>query len=87
MTTSELLILCHTVTNSSVAEILNANQMSAEQGDWAPACGGSEVPFMTRGGKTLLYCYQASTRKHAYLDCDSDVILTLEEANLYLGKM
>ncbi len=46
------------------------------QGDWIPACGGTEQPFTTRSGATLLYCYQPRSGKHAYLDCGSDLILT-----------
>lgn len=60
-------------------------QKKAEQGNWFPACDGTEVPFTTRTGKRLLYCYQPSTGKHAYLDLDSDIILTDAEANLALG--
>jgi len=51
------------------------------QGNWEPAC---DVPFISRSGRRLLYCYQASTGKHQYLDCDTDIILTDEEARAYL---
>jgi hypothetical protein len=57
-----------------------------DQGPWVPAGGGSEVPFTTRGGVRLLYCYQPRSGKHAYLNCDTDMILTDEEAWLYLGS-
>lgn len=56
-----------------------------EQGDWVPASGGTEVPFTTRGGRRLLYCWQPRSGRHAYLDLDSDVILTDEEAATYLS--
>lgn len=52
------------------------------QGDWFPACGGTERPFTSRSGKRLLYCWQPSTGKHAYLDCGSDLILTQEESEI-----
>lgn len=55
------------------------------QGDWVPANGGTETPFMTRGGRRLLYCYQPRSGRHAYLDCDTDIILTDEEVRNYLG--
>jgi hypothetical protein len=55
------------------------------QGDWTPASGGTETPFVTRGGVRLLYCYQARSGNHAYLNCDTDLILSDEEARLYLG--
>jgi len=64
----------------SIAEILENLQAKKEQGDWFPANGGTEVPFYSRGGKRLLYCWQPTTGRHAYLDLDSDLFLTDEEA-------
>ncbi len=52
---------------------------------WLPACGGSEVPFSTRNGYRLLYCYNPASGQHAYLDCNTDVILTFEESRLAMG--
>ena len=69
----------------SVYGKLVAMRKAAEQGNWFPACDGTEVPFTARTGKRLLYCYQPSTGNHAYLDLGSDIILTDEEANLALG--
>jgi hypothetical protein len=63
-------------------EKLEAAQAKREQGPWRPACGGTETPFLSRSGKKLLYCWQPSTGRHAYLDCGTDIILTDEEANL-----
>lgn len=60
-------------------------QKRAEQGNWFPACDGTEVPFHTRTGKRLLYCYQPTTGKHAYLDLGTDIILTDEEATAALA--
>ena len=51
-----------------------------ENGNWFPACGGTEVPFTTRTGRRLLYCWQPSTGRHAYLDLDTDLILSDEDA-------
>lgn len=56
-----------------------------EQGEWVPAAGGTETPFLTKSGATLLYCYQPRSGKHAYLDCGTDMILTDEEAWNLLG--
>lgn len=47
---------------------------------WVPACGGTEVPFVARSGKRMLYCYNFALQRHAYLDCDSDMILRDAEA-------
>jgi hypothetical protein len=57
---------------------------SGHAGDWYPASGGQEAPFISRSGKRLLYVWQPSTGKHAYLDCDSDIILSDSEAANYL---
>lgn len=51
----------------------------AEQGNWIPACGGTEVPFFTRAGHKVLYCWQPSTGKHAYLDMGTDIIIPNED--------
>jgi hypothetical protein len=51
-----------------------------QRGRWVPACGGTEKPFRTRTGRRLLYCWHTQTGDHAYLDCDTDIILTAEEA-------
>ena len=51
---------------------------------WVPACGGTETPFHTRGGRVLLYCFNPQQHRHAYLDQQDDVILTDEEAQAFL---
>ena len=45
---------------------------------WLPANGGTETEFV-KNGRRLLYCYNAWTGKHAYLDLASDMILSDEE--------
>lgn len=58
------------------------------QGNWIPACGGTEVPFYSRTGRKLLYVWQPSSGNHAYLDCGTDMLLTSEEHLLYIaGKL
>lgn len=69
----------------SVVDLLNRRQAEKENGNWFPANGGTETPFFTRSRRRLLYCWQPSTGRHAYLDCDSDLILSEEEARLALG--
>jgi hypothetical protein len=68
----------------NLLDILAAREAKAQNGNWYPACGGTETPFVSRSGRRLLYCYQPSTGKHAYLDCDTDTILTDNEAANYL---
>jgi hypothetical protein len=69
----------------TLQDLLNASDAKASQGNWWPACNGTEQPFIARSGKRLLYMYQPSTGKHAYLDCESDLILSDEEARIYLA--
>lgn len=68
----------------NIPEILKAAEEKKAQGNWYPANGGTEVPFMTRSGRTLLYVWQPSTGKHAYLDCGTDMIIPDDEVNNYL---
>lgn len=61
-------------------QALRASEARANQGAWVPASNQTEVPFVTRSGHKLLYCYQASTGRHGYLNCETDMILSDEEA-------
>lgn len=56
------------------------------QGYWMPACGGTEQPFTTRTGRRLQYLWNPTTGEHAYIDCDTDILLSQEEANAALGN-
>jgi hypothetical protein len=64
----------------TLVDAIEASEARKAQGAWVPACGGTEVPFTTRTGARLLYCWQPSTGRHAYLDCGTDLFLTDEEA-------
>lgn len=64
---------------------LAEHDRKAAQGPWMPAAGGAETPFTTRTGRRLLYVWQASTGRHAYLDLGSDLILSQEEADAALA--
>lgn len=64
---------------------MTTNTKDPSSGNWYPACGGTETPFWTRNRRYLLYVWQPSTGKHAYLDVQTDLILTDEEARLALG--
>lgn len=75
-----------THTAPTLAALLDAADARRAQGPWIPAANGTEVPFTTRSGRRLHYCYQPSTGRHAYLDCSTDILLTDEEAELALGK-
>ena len=64
---------------------VKVGQIGFPASDWFPASGGTETPFMTRNGRRLLYVWQPSTGAHAYLDLDTDIILTDAEARSALG--
>ena len=72
-------------TTKTVAEMIQEREDRARNGNWYPACGGTETPFYTRTGRRLLYCWQPSTGNHAYLDMGTDLILSDEEAALALA--
>jgi hypothetical protein len=69
----------------TVAEQIADRQAKLEQGNWLPACGGTEQPFVTRTGRRLQYFWQPSTGRHAYIDLGTDIILTDDEARLVLA--
>lgn len=58
-----------------------------DSGMWFPACGGTETPFLTKSGKTLLYCYNPLFGQHAYLDVRADIFLTNDEADAAMGNI
>ena len=70
---------------ATLTEILAASDARRANGNWYPANGGTEEPFVTRAQRRLLYCWQPSTGRHAYLDLGTDIILTDEESRLALG--
>ncbi len=69
----------------TLAQLIARVDAEKANGDWVPACGGTEKPFKSRSGRILLYCWQPSTGRHAYLDCTSDIILDYAEATLALA--
>ena len=69
----------------NLVEHLAALDASRAQGNWVPACGGTEVPFTTRTGFRLLYCWQPSTGRHAYINLDTDILLSDDEARAALA--
>lgn len=69
----------------TIEQKIKAEDFRRSQGNWYPACGGTETEFRTKTGRRLLYCWQPSTGRHAYLDLDSDIILSDEEAQNALG--
>lgn len=70
---------------ATLVEMLAQRDAIKAEGNWIPACNGTEVPFITRNRYRLLYCWQPSTGRHAYLNCDTDIILSDEDARLAMG--
>ena len=54
---------------------------------WVAACGGTELPFRSRSGRTLHYMYNPQQKRHAYLDTTTDVILSDQEADAFLERV
>jgi hypothetical protein len=69
----------------TIPQSLQALEHWKSQGEWVPACGGTETPFLSRSGLRLLYCWQPRSGKHAYLDVNTDMFLTDEEARAALA--
>lgn len=69
----------------TLSDLLRMAQEKKENGPWVPANNGTEVPFITRMRRRLQYMWQPSTGRHAYYDCDQDLILSDEDARLALG--
>lgn len=61
---------------------IRASEERKARGPWLPASGGTEVPFTTRDGRRVQYMWQSTTGRHAYLNLDTDVFLTDEQADL-----
>lgn len=64
----------------TLTETLNDKIRKAEQGPWFPACGGTEKPFRTNTGLLVQYMYQPSTGRHMYINVETDVFLTNNDA-------
>ena len=69
----------------NLKELLDARDRRAADGPWIPASHGTERAFWTRTGRHLLYCWQPTTGRHAYLDLGTDLILSDEEGEQALG--
>jgi hypothetical protein len=64
----------HSQDDETAAEIVS--------GYWEPAANGTEVPTKYRSGHTLLYCYNALLGKHAFINCETDHMVTDAELDL-----
>ena len=58
-----------------------------KQDRWIPANGGTETPHKTRSGIRVLYCWNPGTGKHAWFNCDTDIILSDDEARRAMWPM
>ncbi|NQV82383.1 MAG: hypothetical protein HQ494_01070 [Rhodospirillales bacterium] len=56
-----------------------------DQGTWVGASGGTESSFTSRSGIRMLYCWNPTTRQHAYLNLDTDIIMTQPEVDAALA--
>ena len=67
-------------TAASTVELRLMSEYGSDHDIWIPAAGGTETPFISRSGKVLLYCWNPKQKRHAYLDVETDMVLTDEEA-------
>jgi hypothetical protein len=51
---------------------------------WQPASGGLETPFTSRSGIRMLWCWDSETGLHAYINLDTDLVMTMEEVDAAL---
>lgn len=72
-------------TQKDLSQLLAERDARNANGPWVAACGGTEKPFTTRSGFRLQYLFQPSTGKHAYINCDTDIFLTDDEAIAAIG--
>lgn len=68
----------------SIAEAIAEQEARKAQGNWVPACGGTEQPFIINRVR-VLYCWQPSSGRHAYLNLDTDMIMSDEEFDALRG--
>lgn len=59
----------------------------SNEGYWQPANNKLEEPTTYRTGAVLLWCFNPVTKKHAYLNCQTDLILSDEEAQNLRGNV
>lgn len=64
----------------TLEEAIKDQEARKAQGNWVPACGGTEKEF-TMNHVRLLYCWQPSSGAHAYINLDTDMVMTDEEVN------
>lgn len=69
----------------TLSELLEQRKEKAEQGEWVPANNRTERPFLTRNGFRLQYMWQPSSGRHAYINCDTDIIMSDEDAQAAIG--
>ena len=71
--------------DKTVAKMIEAAEARRANGDWVPACNRTEVPFTARSGKRMLYVWQPSSGRHAYLDVEADLIMSDADAAAHLS--
>ncbi|UCC72056.1 MAG: hypothetical protein JSV86_17060 [Gemmatimonadota bacterium] len=70
-------------TKESIAAFIKRMDAWKRQGNWIPACGGTEKPFRTRTRHRVLYVWQPRSGRHAYLDMGTDMIIPDRDLHLY----
>lgn len=61
----------------------NNGTVTVKHHNWIPACGGTEVPFVTRTGWKVQYLWCPATGEHAYYCFDNDLFIGNDEMVKY----
>lgn len=69
----------------TIEQAIKDQEARKANGNWIPACGGTETEF-TMNGTRLLYCWQPTSGKHAYLNLDTDMIMSDEDVDMLRSR-
>ena len=72
---------CSPVNTTTEFEVAVAGNLNK----WVPANGGTETVFKSRSGIRMLYCFNPALGQHQYLNVDTDMIMTDDEARSALS--
>lgn len=78
MNANDLIAAAEAFAERNNATIEYAMAIVAKADTWVPAACGHEEITCYRDGRRLLYCFNPATGDHAYINCDTDMIESVE---------